>query len=61
MLKTYRIRTGCSFRLDDTTVRTGGEIIELEDDVAASHADKIEPVAEEAPANPPADPPADEA
>jgi hypothetical protein len=60
MLKTYRIRSGCSFRLDDTTVRTGGETIELEDDVAASHADKIEPV-EQAPADPPADPPADEA
>jgi hypothetical protein len=47
MLRTYTIRTGCSFRLHDGTLRTGGEEIDLEDDVAQIHADKIDLLAEE--------------
>lgn len=43
-MKTYKIRSGCSFRVSDTKVKQGGELIDLEDDVAATHADKIEPV-----------------
>jgi hypothetical protein len=43
-VKTYRIRSGCSFVRDDGSIATGGEEIELEDDVAAVHAKKIEPV-----------------
>ncbi len=46
-MRTYTIRTGCSFRLHDGTLRTGGQEIELEDDVAQAHADKIELVPDE--------------
>ncbi len=48
MAKKYIIRSGSSFRLDDVTVLHGGEVIELEDDVAALHADKIDPAPEDA-------------
>lgn len=44
-MRTYTIRTGCSFRLHDGTLRTGGQEIDLEDDVAQAHADKIDPQA----------------
>jgi hypothetical protein len=44
MARKYIIRSGCSFRLDDGSLATGGEVIELEDDVATAHADKVEPV-----------------
>lgn len=43
-MKTYTIRTGASFRVSDTRLLTGGETVELEDDVAAAHADKLEPL-----------------
>lgn len=38
------IRSGAAFRLDDGTLATGGQEIELGDDVAAAHADKLEPL-----------------
>ncbi len=49
-MKPYRIRGGASFVTHDEqgnrVIKTGGDTIELEDDVAASHADKIEPMPE---------------
>ena len=50
MPKKYTIREGFSFVDDSNEVKHGGEIVELEDDVAANHAHKLELVAEEAPA-----------
>lgn len=47
-MKTYTIRSGATFRVSDTQVLQGGEQIDLADDVAAAHADKLEPVAPEA-------------
>jgi hypothetical protein len=44
MAKTYKIRDGFSFVMDDRTVKGGGDIVELEDDVAKGHAHKLEPV-----------------
>lgn len=38
----YRILPGASFRDVDGTVKTGGESIELPEDLAAQHADKLE-------------------
>lgn len=50
MGRPYKIRDGCAFVLDGHRM-TGGERIVLEDDVAAMHADKIDPIdAEAAPA-----------
>lgn len=46
MGRPYRIRDGFAFVLDDKRV-TGGERIVLEDDVAAMHAEKIEPISDE--------------
>jgi hypothetical protein len=43
----HRIRSGCRFRLPDGTLRTEGDVIELDDDVAQAHADKLEAVPEE--------------
>ena len=48
MARTYLIRGGASFLLGDGSVKTGGDTIELEDDVARIHADKIELPAQEA-------------
>jgi len=50
MARPYTIRSGCSFRLADGSLATGGDTIELEDDVAQAHAEKLEPVKAEAPA-----------
>lgn len=50
MPKKYTIREGFSFVDDSNNVKSGGEIVELEDDVAANHAHKLELVAEKAPA-----------
>jgi hypothetical protein len=65
MARSYTIRSGCSFRRDDGSLATGGESIELEDDVAAAHAEKVEPVVAVPPEEPgegeaePAEPPAE--
>jgi hypothetical protein len=48
MARSYTIRSGCSFRRDDGSLATGGDTIELEDDVASAHAEKLEPVTVEA-------------
>jgi hypothetical protein len=46
-MRSYIIRAGASFVTTDTEGKTvtltGGQPIELEDDVAAAHADKVEP------------------
>jgi hypothetical protein len=49
MARAYRIRSGCSFRLADGSLKTAGEPIDLDDDVARDHADKLEPVQAPAP------------
>ncbi len=38
----YRIRHGYSFRENDTTVKSGGQVIELGSDVAAQNAEKVD-------------------
>ncbi len=37
-MKTYRIRSGGSFRAADGSLKTAGDTIELPSDVAATHA-----------------------
>lgn len=44
MAKQYKIRAGFTFVMDDRTVKTGGDVLDLEDDVAKDHAHKLEPV-----------------
>ena len=44
MPSAYIIRSGCSFRLADGSLASGGATIELEDDVAQAHAEKLQPV-----------------
>ena len=44
----YRIKPGASFRDSDDSIKTGGQTIELSQDVAALHADKVEPLDAEA-------------
>lgn len=39
----YKIKPGHSFLDSDGTRKEGGAVIELSDDVAAAHADKIDP------------------
>jgi hypothetical protein len=58
MARAYIIRSGCSFRCDNGSLATGGDTIELEDDVASAHAEKLAPVADQAEvqADAPADP-----
>ena len=50
-MRTYTIAGGASFVTQDEkgnrVVLTGGQQIELEDDVAALHADKLEPLPRE--------------
>jgi hypothetical protein len=41
----YKILPGNSFRDTDGSVKTGGELIDLDEDAARIHADKVEPVA----------------
>lgn len=38
----YTIRSGCSFKQPDGTTLAAGDEIELPDDVANSHADKLD-------------------
>ncbi|MEY8688328.1 MAG: hypothetical protein AB9M53_00430 [Leptothrix sp. (in: b-proteobacteria)] len=45
----YRILPGASFRDSDGSVKTAGELIDLGDDLAALHADKVERANVEAP------------
>lgn len=52
MPKKYTIRDGFSFIDENNDVKTGGAVIELEDDVAANHAHKLELVAEPVPFDP---------
>jgi hypothetical protein len=44
MAQPYRIRAGAAFVRADGSRATGGQLIELDDDVAQAHADKLEPV-----------------
>lgn len=44
MAQPYRIRAGVAFVHADGSRATGGQLIELDDDVAQAHADKLEPV-----------------
>ena len=53
----YRILPGHTFRDADSTVKTGGETIELDADVAAAHPHSVELPAEPPEASPAADPP----
>lgn len=39
----YRIRPGASFRAPDDSIKTGGQFIELPEELAEHHADKVEP------------------
>lgn len=48
-MNTYKIRDGFTVRLDEKTVLDGGDVIELDDDTAAMHAHKLEPVESDAP------------
>jgi len=50
-VRAYLIRSGCRFRTADGQVKVTGDVIELDDDVAQLHAEKLEP-AEPAPAEP---------
>lgn len=43
----YRIKPGYSFLDADSKIKTGGDTIDLSDDAAAAHAEKIEPCAAE--------------
>lgn len=43
-MRAYLIRSGCRFRTADGQVKGAGDVIELDDDVAQVHADKLEPV-----------------
>jgi hypothetical protein len=47
MPKKYTIRDGFTFRGDDGKVASGGDTIDLEDDVAQLHLHKLEPVDEQ--------------
>lgn len=50
MAKLYRVRPGESFR-DGDTLKTGGDVIQLDDDMAKLHAHRVDEVpAEELPA-----------
>lgn len=46
MAKKYTIRDGFSFICENNEVKTGGAVVELDDDVAANHANKLELLAE---------------
>lgn len=59
MASKYKIRPGFSF-VGATGVSVGGDIIELDDDIAAQHAHKLEPVDLPKP-KPKKDKPADDA
>ena len=48
MAAKYRIRAGFSFVVGLGQVLAGGEVVELEDDVASQHAHKLEPFEESA-------------
>jgi len=50
-VRAYVIRSGCRFRTADGQVKVAGDVIELDDDVAQVHTEKLELV-EPAPAEP---------
>ena len=43
-MRAYLIRSGCRFRTADGQVKVTGDVIELDDDVAQVHAEKLEQV-----------------
>ncbi len=43
-MKTYRIAPGASFRADDNSIKTSGELIEIADDVYPGVAHMLEPL-----------------
>lgn len=43
-MKKYRVMSGERFVFDGGKVAVGGDIIELEDDVAAAHAARVSPI-----------------
>ena len=45
----FKIRPGESFLDSDGSVKTGGQLIELDADMAKAHRDKIEPQAIDGP------------
>lgn len=45
----YRIKPGHSFRDSDNTIKTGGDQIELDDEAAKAHADKVDRIEEPVP------------
>lgn len=47
----YRINPGRSFRMEDGSIKSAGEVIELGEDVAAANPGAAEPVPDEAPAD----------
>lgn len=54
MLKQFMIRAGFSFVMPDGAVLTGGDKIDLEDDVAQQHLHKLEEVPAKVPPKKPA-------
>lgn len=48
----YKILPGHSFRDSDDSVKSGGDDIELSEEFAAQHADKVELLVEEPDARP---------
>lgn len=46
MAREYIVRTGASFRRNDGSLATGGDRIELEDDVAELWRHSVDPVTE---------------
>lgn len=48
----YKIKGGCSFRDSDGSIKTGGEFIELDDETAELHKDKLDGKGLEDPAAP---------
>jgi hypothetical protein len=46
----YIVRPGASFRLPDGSVKTAGDEIELDSDVAAANPNSVDPVPETDPA-----------
>ncbi len=42
-MSAYKIRDGFTVRLDELTLLTSDDVVELDDDTAALHAHKLEP------------------
>lgn len=48
-MSTYKIRDGFTIRLDEQTLLTSPDVIDLDDATAALHTHKLEPVEADAP------------